>query len=386
MPNPEYSLVEKFHLRDNPFGIVPYPEGLVWADHKTFKKEVENVLEFSIATTPSKFVACVYGDWGIGKTHAMQYFSDPKNLKVLADRVGVQPPLSLPIIFPMSDVFDSIYLDIIEKIGLERIKEIVKSIFVEKTPLKDETAPTRTLQEIVQDERLAKVLTKVSKNGEAVERYILLSAKTSDLRILGAARPIMTGTDKLKILAGLFNLATYKAFSRVMLWIDDAERVEVMSGKDMFEFQVFIRDLLEHVPQKLNIITNFTLKPGGKIEDMIRYFGEAIYYRINRVIRAEPLTEKDFLEYVRELLDAYREPRTEMPKYFPFEESALRAVFAEMQSRGAIIVPRTVNNVLSQILEIAFSGGRAKTIKKSFIEKEENRKKIFEVLLTIKET
>lgn len=266
MPNPEYSLVEKFHLRDNPFGIVPYPEGLVWADHKTFKKEVENVLEFSIATTPSKFVACVYGDWGIGKTHAMQYFSDPKNLKVLADRVGVQPPLSLPIIFPMSDVFDSIYLDIIEKIGLERIKEIVKSIFVEKTPLKDETAPTRTLQEIVQDERLAKVLTKVSKNGEAVERYILLSAKTSDLRILGAARPIMTGTDKLKILAGLFNLATYKAFSRVMLWIDDAERVEVMSGKDMFEFQVFIRDLLEHVPQKLNIITNFTLKPGGKLK------------------------------------------------------------------------------------------------------------------------
>jgi hypothetical protein len=367
-------------------GIVPYPKELVWSNHKNFKKEIENVLEFSIATTPSKFVACVYGDWGIGKSHAMQYFSDPKNLKILADRVGVPPPLSLPIIFPISDVFDSIYLDIIEKIGLERIKEIVRTIFVGNTSLKSETAPVRILQEIIQDERLAKVLTKVNRNSEAVERYILLSAKASDLRILDVARPIMTGSDKLKVLAGLFNLATYKAFSRMMLWIDDSERVEVMSGKDMFEFQVFIRDLLEHVPQKLNIITNFTLKSGEKMEDMIRYFGDPIYYRINRVIRAEPLTEKDFLEYVRGLLEAYREPQTKMPKYFPFEEPALRTVFKEMQSRGAIIVPRTVNNVLSQILEIAFSSGRAKTIKKGFIEKDENRKKIFEVLLTIKQT
>jgi len=182
-------------------------------------------------------------------------------LEVLAKKVGVSSPLSLLIIFPMSDVFDSLYLDIVEEIGINKIKKMVADVIEETGTLKSETALVNNLKGIIQDERLAKVLSRINRSSEAVERYILLSAKSSDLKTLGIARAIMTSSDKLKTLAGIFNFATHKLYSRIILWIDDMERVEFLSGKDLFELQVFIRDLLEHVPQKLNIIANFTLKP-----------------------------------------------------------------------------------------------------------------------------
>jgi hypothetical protein len=380
-----YSLAKRFNLRDNPFGIVPYPKEIIWANHKKFKAEIENVIRFSIASTPSKFVACVYGDWGIGKSHAARYFSDSRTLEVLAKEVGVSSPLSLLIIFPMSDVFDSLYLDIVEEIGINKIKKMVADVIEETGTLKSETALVNNLKGIIQDERLAKVLSRINRSSEAVERYILLSAKSSDLKTLGIARAIMTSSDKLKTLAGIFNLATHKLYSRIILWIDDMERVEFLSGKDLFELQVFIRDLLEHVPQKLNIIANFTLKPGQKVEDMIRYFGEAIFYRINRIIRAEPLTKEDYLEYIGGLLEAYREPKTQKKDlFFPFEKSALEFVFEEMQKRGASVVPRNINNVLSHILELAFAKEDIKVIKKQFIESKDVSDKIFQVLFTVR--
>ncbi|MCS7109702.1 MAG: hypothetical protein NZ903_02820 [Candidatus Micrarchaeota archaeon] len=379
------SIATKFLLRDNPFGIVPYAKEIVWADHKKFKAEIENVITFSIASTPSKFVACVYGDWGIGKSHAARYFSDSRTLENISKKIGVHPPLSLFIIFPMSDVFDSLYLDIIEEIGINEIKKMIADVIEEIDTLKSETALMDKLKEIVQDERLAKVLSRIKRSSEAVERYLLLSAKSSDLKTLNVARAIMTSSDKLKTLAGLFNLATHKLYSRIILWIDDMERVEFLSGKDLFELQVFIRDLLEHVPQKLNIIANFTLKPGQKVEDMIRYFGEAIFYRINRIIRAEPLTKEDYLEYVKDLLDAYREPKTEkIDPFFPFEKSTLEFVFEEMQRRGVSIVPRNINNVLSHILELAFAREDIKIIKKNFIESKDICDRVFQVLSTLK--
>jgi len=118
---------------------------------------------------------------------------------------------------------------------------------------------------------------------------------------------------------------------------------------------------------------------------MIRYFGEAIFYRINRIIRAEPLTKEDYLEYIGGLLEAYREPKTQKKDlFFPFEKSALEFVFEEMQKRGASVVPRNINNVLSHILELAFAKEDIKVIKKQFIESKDVSDKIFQVLFTVR--
>jgi len=280
-------------------------------------------------------------------------------LRGYAEEFSLKPPISMNILMPIRGTFDTLYLDILENIGTAKISEAVKTI---KKPSSGEIS--KTLKEIMQDERLSKI---VLRSPEEFERYLFMSASARELRNMGAARGIQTSSDKLRILRGILNLLTNTIYSRVILWIDDAERLGDMTGRDLADFQVFIRDLLDYVPLNLNIILNFTLTPGQKVEDIIVFLGDALRSRLYLQIKVEELTEEDFLEYVRDLLNFCRPRGAKVPDpYYPFEEKTLTTVFSMMKKHGYSVIPRSVNNILSLMLERASRDRTRKSIDVEF--------------------
>jgi len=356
---------DRFGLTENPFGIVPVKGLKVWADRKKFLSEVEEVIRSALSSTPSRLVACFHGDWGAGKTHSAVYFSNREVLRRYAAELGEKDPLSTVIILPVRDVFDTLYLDILEEIGFDAIRKAVDSLRKGSEPLSAEFIAK--LRRIVEDEKLAKVL---AMSPDDIEKYVVMSAATADLRRMRVTRGVRTSSDKLRVLRGVLNLLTNTLHSRIILWIDDCERLGELTGRDQLDFQVFVRDLLDYVPLCLNIILNFTLPPGQKVEDIEVYLGDALRSRLHRRIVVGPLAANEFIEYVRDLLESKRPVGFENPNpYFPFKsEKVLLRVSRLMRQRRLSLTPRAVNSLLSSFLEEASRDEKRTVIDTKFVD------------------
>jgi hypothetical protein len=349
--------LEKFKLKYNPFGTAPTKELKIWANHEELKQEMQKIVEAALISTPSRLQACVYGVWGMGKTHSALYFSNDDILKGIASKFVMNPPLGLWVLLPPRDVVDTLYIDILEGISIQRILEAVN--FVRKKERIVTPELQKRMREQTGDERLARVLLK---SKDIIERYLFMSMSSSELRKVGLTRGIETFSDKIRTLKGIFTLLTNTLYSRIILWIDDFERIDDFPGKELAELRTFIRDLLDRMPQKLNIILIFTLLPGRRLEDMLMLLGDAVKQRLYKTVLVHELSENDYLTYIRDLLLLCRTDKTANP-YFPFEEKALRYIYSKMKKADLAISPRNINTIVSRILEEALLDEKITEIK-----------------------
>lgn len=367
---------EKYFLTDNPFSITPAPHVEIWADRDELKKEVENLLMNMLASTPSKLAACFWGDWGTGKTHMSSYFSRPGALKKYSVAVGVNEPFSLHMFMPIRDIIDSLYFGILDTIGVTALKKTIESILPRK--VSSPQANIDRLMPLLQDRNLAVAFLGPER---LLEAYLYQTATVKELKQLGVPRELSIDSDKLKVLRAVFNLVT-QSNSRIIIWLDDVERIGEISGKDISEFQVFFRDLLDYVPNNLNIVMLFTLTPGQKVEDMLSYVGDALRSRIYHVIQVQDMTRTEFVKYVTDMLSFFRvhEGEKKIDEYFPIKSRAvLEYVFKRMQAKDVelkrkgrsgqlTLTPRNINNILSQLLEMGLRDPKVRTIDNSMVD------------------
>lgn len=344
-----------FNLKDDPFAITPSKDDAIWADREAFRNQLKNAIRRSLLTTPSRIVACIWGDWGAGKTHAMAYFSRPDVIGQLVTEMEVKissQPVSIQITFPLGNILDTIYLEIIERIGVSRIIRALKSLEETRTIRPQERFEEKVSEYM--DPQIAKAFVALRGQKEFIfQRYLSMTTSSAELKKLGIARGISTLTDKIRIISGIFKLLTATIASRVFIWFDDLERIGDSPSKEIYGFQYFIRDLLDSVPKKLVIFFNMTMLPGEDVEDRLSYLGDAINYRISDKITVESLTRDEFFVYVKELLQYFRLTAGEKDGFFPFEKSALDFVFSELEKEQIPLVPRNVNDVLSSALSRA---------------------------------
>jgi len=368
-------LLKDFNLRDDPFAITPDMDKIVWADREAFLRQLKNAMRRALQSTPSRIIACIWGEWGAGKTHAMSYFSKPEVMKKIVEEIGISIPslpISIPIIFPLDNTLDTIYLEIIGKIGVDTIIKALDKIELKFQSIRSEEAYLAELSKYM-DPRVAEAFAKLKGRKRFVfERYLSMTATSTELKNAGIARGISTSTDKVRTISGILNLLTATIASRVIVWIDDLERIGDRPGKDVFEFQYFIRDLLDFIPHNLLIVFNMTLLPGEKVEERLAYLGPAIKSRISDQIIVESLTMEEYLSYVRDLLGYFRvKPITKEDEFFPFEKDALELIYAEMKQKQIPLTPRQINDVLSFALFQAMNeeGRTDPLITKRFVEK-----------------
>jgi len=348
---------EDLNLKDDPFTITPAEA--IWADRSDFKHKLTNAFRRALLSTPSRIIACIWGDWGAGKTHAMRYFTRPEVIKNIIKEMEVpvsRPPFSIQIIFPLENILNSIYLEIVEKVGVDLIIRALNELESKFQSIRPKEDYIREVSKYV-DPRIAEAFVTLKGRKLLVfKRYLSLTATSTELRNAGIARGIITSTDKVRTVSGIFNLLTATVASRIFLWFDDLERIGDRPGKEIFDFQYFIRDLLDYVPTNLVIIFNMTMLPGENVEDRLFLLGDAIISRISDIIRVDPLTKDDYFSYVRDLLSHYRlKPEKERNKFFPFEKSALDFIYSELKKREIPLTPREVNHVLSSSLSVAIN-------------------------------
>jgi len=369
------SLARLYHLRKNPFAVVPSRTNPFWADREKFKSELEKAIKFTLLGSQSQIIACIYGDWGSGKTHAMIYFSSDRILQDIAKEIGTsqdRPPLSIPIIFPLKDVFKSIYLDVIYRNVIPKLGIVLDHVYKQTAPLESEGNVERKFLDMGLNEDLAKVLSQFSNRNKSmlVGRYLSTNASRTDLDKLGVAKGIETNGEMLSTFADLLRLFTNTISSRIFIWIDDCERLDEVPGREMYEFHHFLRDILDLVPEKLTLIINFTQLPGLEVPERMTLLGPAVQDRIAKVIRVLPFNQKDYLKYVEELLENSR-IKTKgrvLPKYFPYSEKCLNNIFEMIEKSTSNIQPRTVNRVLSSLLEQGIHEG-VSLIDENFLER-----------------
>jgi len=355
------SSLESYYLKGNPFTIVPSRTSPFWADRVKFKGEIEKAVEFTLYGTQSQIIACIYGDWGCGKTHAMNYFSNEEILRKIADTAKIPADralLSIPTIFPINEVFNSLYLDIIYRHLIPKLDEMLEFLAKQKTPiapLQTEGSLEEKLRDLTIGEDMARVLPQFTTRDKAmlVRRYLSRTASRGDLTDLGVAKGIETNGEMLTALTDVMKLFTKTKYSRIFIWIDDCERIDEVPGKAMFEFQYFLRDILDLMPERLTLIVNFTLYPGEEISERMKYLGPAVQSRISKIITVGYFDHDDYLQYVEDLLENSRKrPRgVTIPKYFPFSQGCLDNLFQILEKSTSNLQPRTVNRVLSSLLE-----------------------------------
>jgi hypothetical protein len=361
-------------LRDNPFGIVPVEGVDIFADRTKLKKDADFLLTTILASTPSRLAACFFGEWGAGKTHMASYYSRPEALKEYAKKLGIAPPISLKLITPATAIIDTFYLNMLDLIDISSLKKTVNGLIAGPTVVQTQEHSIEILKPIVKDTYTALAFLAPE---DLLKSYLYQSATNKELKDVGIPRGISTDSDKLNALRAVLNLLT-RQYSRLIIWLDDAERIRDLSGRDLTEFQIFLRDLLDYVPSNLSIIMLFTLSPTEEVNDVILYLGDALRSRLSHSIAVEEMTKADFKKYVADLIEYFRtNDGKELDEYFPFDEEVVGYIYDKMreedtllkkEQRGSLsITPRNINQVCSQLLELALKDPKIKKVDKDLV-------------------
>ena len=235
------------------------------------------------------------------------YFSRREILKEFAEKVGVKEPVSFHLITPARQVIESLYNNILDLVDIGLLKKTANTIVRPAKVVQSQEESAHKLQPIVGDSNIALAF---AGREELLRSYLYQTASLKELKLLNVPRGITTDSDKLKALRAVLNLLT-RSYSRVILWLDDVERITDFSGRDLSDFQIFIRDLLDYVPSNLDIIMIFTMSPTENVEDTLVYLGEALRSRLYNTVTIGEMSEDDLLEYVTDLLRHYRITRQE---------------------------------------------------------------------------
>ena len=203
---------------------------------------------------------------------------------------------------------------------------------------------------------------------------------------MGVPRAVESNVDKVEVLCGVIRLLTSTLVTHLVLWIDDVERISDVPGKEANEFDYFVRDLLDKVPQRLIVIMNLTYYPGEDIADRLQFLGDALLDRISRQILIKDFDKERYLEYIGDLLREYRPSgfeNTRLSESHPFDQQALDYVYEELSKKNRL-QSRNVNNVLSTLLDTAAGeqarSGKSRVITKECVER--NYKKVFQAAFT----
>lgn len=352
---------QKVLLKDNPFGIVPsrMAESIKWADVINLKNDIKRRMINSMQTSPSCIILN-WGEWGGGKTHAGLYFTQEDILKELAKQARTSSPIAFLVALPRSskDVIKVMYLDVLGKLGFQNLWYCVQRLHKAL-----QRKSHRIFARLTGNEEFAESFMKLAQlkskddNYNLLRAYFNLSVTKADLRKLGLARDIESITDMINILTTILNIMVYDdvpglpLYSELFLWIDELEDILSLPTKEQDMLRNFLRDLIDYVPNNLTLFLNFTLKTPLKFEDISTYIGDACLSRVRYRFNFSPLTEKNALQYIKDLL-SFSQIKEKVPTdFYPFREEALKNLIVKLPLR----TPRKINEECTILIESAIA-------------------------------
>ncbi|AFK04126.1 hypothetical protein Emtol_2993 [Emticicia oligotrophica DSM 17448] len=348
-----------FNLKSNPFRLIPAinPDEIIWAGFPIVKAKFEGRIKKAIKI-PNSSLVLNWGEYGSGKTHAARYFGKQTVLEDLARDNG-NIPYFLFITLPKGkSPIDDFFISIIDKIDISNIREIFTpksdELFLKSN--KELTDFIDTIGDNIFIKNVAKGFFNKAIDVNLFRRYLYGSTNTSDNRTLtdfGIQRVLNPDTDYAKLLAIIFSCLTFKKlfFSSIILWIDEFEDIAILTKVNGDKTNSFLRELLDNTPNNLLVFLNLTQTSLFNIEDLGEYISEAVKSRIKDRINFEIPQQAELLEYVAELLEAYRIEKDVAGenKYHPFNEGLIQTIATDLGN----VSLRKFNEALGMLIELA---------------------------------
>lgn len=130
----------------------------------------------------------------------------------------------------------------------------------------------------------------------------------------------------------------------VYLMIDELDELLNVSAKEARDVNDMLRHIYDWCPNCFGLVIALSAESAS----FSAIFEQYILGRIQRQIQMEELGKEDAMEFVRKILDAARlTSNVRKSDYFPFEESAVEAVVAQLRQ----ITPRKIVNTMQEVLE-----------------------------------
>lgn len=290
----------QFKLQSNPFRLTPAlsSEELIWAGFPELKKRIENRILKAIKI-PNSSLILNWGDYGSGKTHAARYFTNLNvlsNLKIKTDSL----PLPLIINFPRSkEPVKEIYTQIIDKIDIDDIRRRLEKAKIDIASVLSQVTDNVLIQNIVS------LLLNPTVSPQMMKSYLYGTASiTSNFVDKNVSRKLVSDIDYIELLSALFSVITYdkKAYSCVIIWIDEFESISILNTVSISNVNNLIRSLLDYVPNNLLIFLNLTQSAMMDVSDLSDYLQEAVKSRIKDKIELGIPDLDAFKLYLKELL------------------------------------------------------------------------------------
>lgn len=340
----------QFNLKSNPFRLTPAlsSDELIWAGFPDLKKRIENRILKAIKI-PNSSLILNWGDYGSGKTHAARYFT---NLNILSNLNIETYSLPLPLIinFPRSkEPVKEIYTQIIDKIDIDDIRRRLEKAKIDIASVLNQVTDNVLIQNIVS------LLLNSTVSPQMMKSYLYGTASiTSNFVDKNVSRKLVSDIDYIELLSALFSVITYdkKAYSCVIIWIDEFESISILNTVSISNVNNLIRSLLDYVPNNLLIFLNLTQSAMMDVSDLSDYLQEAVKSRIKDKIELGIPDLDAFKLYLKELLNnpLYRTLECSDKPYFPFEEDVIDQIFNDL--RGSVSL-RRYNDAFSLLLDEA---------------------------------
>ena len=335
-----------FKLSTNPFRMTPAtnPDEIIWAGFSEIKEKFEKRIERSIRI-PNSTLVLNWGEYGSGKTHAARFFNKKIELQRISDKAGKSIPYSMIIPLPKGKepVF-SIYTSVIDELNIVEIREKFNGI--------DINSYIENFGANIHIQSVLKAIFNPVMDDSQCKKYLYGNISTAELKTFnsfGILRQLKEDTDYTLILSGLFSCLTYekKAYSCIVIWIDEFEDIAVLSSSNIDKTNNFLREILDNTPNNLLIFLNLTQSALFSVEDLGQYVYESVKSRIKERISFDLPSKEIFKDYLKNLLHIFR-IGTDSNPYFPFDEAVIDDIIIE---KGNISL-RQFNESLSLLLEL----------------------------------
>ena len=343
------STFDKFKLKTNPFRLTPAinSEELIWAGFPEVKRKIENRIKRSIQI-PNSSLILNWGEYGSGKTHAARYFNKTNVLRELSENNPL--PFSLDIGFPKSKqpVWD-IYTQIVDKINITELREQLANKGVKVADVVNSITDNIFISNVL------KLMFDDTVDATLFKGFLYKTTfKDADLKNYakdGVQRMLSTDNDYTEFLAALFSLITYqkKAYSCVILWIDEFEDISILSSVNISIVNNFLRTIIDKTPNNLLMFLNLTQSAMMDLADLSEYLQEAVKNRIKERIDLNMPKTTDLKMYLKELLNNPINRDNQLDNYFPFDEQVIDKLIEDL---GPVSL-RRFNEAFSSLLEDA---------------------------------
>jgi len=327
------------YLTGWPFDVVaPRSDLIVWADREVLRKNVDRLVR-RWGRHQASSLTVMWANFGAGKTHTLRYISS-----IVPDDY-----LVCSAVLPQSvRTFVEVYRAILAGTDLQKVAR----------------AAARTIGAKMKEGRFGLTdseacLWALATGGESeqavlAERWLRgVRLSRSEMNRIGVRANIVGNDEAVASLTSLVEHATASEHRRVVVLIDEFQRVGELTQRALNQVNQGIHTFFNSNPQNVSIVLSMSF---GRADNVKYHLTPEVRSRVDpEQIHLDHLSMDEVPTFVADLLAAYRNHLAPPNPLAPFSAEAVQIVAETISPLG--ITPRRVMQALGRVLEDALDSG-----------------------------